>query len=445
LVNDYNLLRSVLDMNNKDERKIAEILSDMQREEIDAKNPDGSTEEEKYTPENTDGPPPSPPDKSDGPENPPGRDEVCARFFLSVNEKDKIPEGRMKRTNVFDVAQWELSQGKMQVSYTKSKNHKIPEQVDGERKGYFYRATVNIKGNEMISIPTIVYGDWISSYSTTPEVKVDFYTNDLGERFVKSPVDIILTYIVGIDKPISAVMKHGPGSPTAIKGISLSKLKSEPEYEEKMGIIDSDIKELCKDFLDNDPNPPPQSSDYGTWVKNYWKWFAFNEDSSGKRHDPCAYQYDEEANRKLDDGDNTFNAMKLRMGACRHKASGFFCLATYAGVPCHYVTNDCHAFVEVWVPGIGWNMYDLGGCSPPGQDPDDQPLDPDKKWEEPPDSAQDPPPKPDDPEVNESDLLTKQINAIATKAQKEGVGCDIASLIKGLWEDVRVNKKGRFF
>lgn len=446
MANDYNLLRSVLNMNDDDDKKMAEILSDMQREEIDANIPDGSPEDEEYTPEKTEGKPIKPKEGMDEiPPNPPGRDEVCARFFLQINEKDKIPEARMKRTNVYDVAISSVEG----VSYTKRKrtSTRKPEEIDGEREGYFYKATVNIKGGEMITIPGIVYGDWISSYSTNPEgIKVDFFKNNLGQRYVLSPTDIVLTYIVGIDKQISAVMKHGPGSPTAIKGISMSDLKTHPEYEDNMSVIDDAIREKCKDFMDNDPNPPINVEDYATWVKNYWKWFGFNETPQGKKgNDPCAYQHDEDANQKLESGDNTFNAMKLRLGACRHKASGFFVLATYAGVPCHYITNDCHAFVEIWVPGIGWNMYDLGGCSPPGQDPQDEPLDPDKKWEAPPDSPQNPPPKPDDPNINGADLLTKQINAIATKSKKEGVGCDVGELIKGLWDDANTNKRGRFF
>lgn len=56
-----------------------------------------------------------------------------------------------------------------------------------------------------------------------------------------------------------------------------------------------------------------------------------------------------------------------RKGVCRHRALGFMVIATSLGVPCRYVMNDAHAFIEVWAPlpdGRGtWQRVDLGGGS----------------------------------------------------------------------------------
>jgi hypothetical protein len=51
-------------------------------------------------------------------------------------------------------------------------------------------------------------------------------------------------------------------------------------------------------------------------------------------------------------------------GVCRHRAFAFLVTALAAGIPTRYVTNEAHAFVEVWLPGgQGWARVDLGGAA----------------------------------------------------------------------------------
>ena len=56
--NDYNLLRSVLDMNKDDDVSIAEVLSSLESDEVSSKTPEARGGDDEYTPENTEGPPP---------------------------------------------------------------------------------------------------------------------------------------------------------------------------------------------------------------------------------------------------------------------------------------------------------------------------------------------------------------------------------------------------
>lgn len=49
-------------------------------------------------------------------------------------------------------------------------------------------------------------------------------------------------------------------------------------------------------------------------------------------------------------------------GCCRHRAYAFMVTAQAAGVPTRVVVNEAHAFVEVLVPGRGWQQANLGGC-----------------------------------------------------------------------------------
>jgi len=72
---------------------------------------------------------------------------------------------------------------------------------------------------------------------------------------------------------------------------------------------------------------------------------------------------------------DTFLAVaRAHHGACYERSFAFFITANAIGIPTRLVTNDCHAFVEVYIPPTGWEMIDLGGlgnsssCNPNGYD-----------------------------------------------------------------------------
>jgi hypothetical protein len=52
-----------------------------------------------------------------------------------------------------------------------------------------------------------------------------------------------------------------------------------------------------------------------------------------------------------------------KAGVCRHRSFAFMVTANALGIPTRYVTNEAHAFVEVWFPERGWQRVDLGGAA----------------------------------------------------------------------------------
>jgi hypothetical protein len=52
-----------------------------------------------------------------------------------------------------------------------------------------------------------------------------------------------------------------------------------------------------------------------------------------------------------------------KVGVCRHRAFAFAITAQALGIPARYVTNEAHAFAEVWAPEVGWLRVDLGGAA----------------------------------------------------------------------------------
>jgi hypothetical protein len=54
---------------------------------------------------------------------------------------------------------------------------------------------------------------------------------------------------------------------------------------------------------------------------------------------------------------------RSQRGVCRHRSFAFMVLANALGIATRYVTNEAHAFVEVWLPEKGWRRIDLGGAA----------------------------------------------------------------------------------
>lgn len=66
-----------------------------------------------------------------------------------------------------------------------------------------------------------------------------------------------------------------------------------------------------------------------------------------------------------DTGQALADLVLSQKGVCRHRALGFVIVARSLGIGAHYVSNDAHAFAEVWAPGTdghgAWQRIDLGG------------------------------------------------------------------------------------
>ncbi len=61
---------------------------------------------------------------------------------------------------------------------------------------------------------------------------------------------------------------------------------------------------------------------------------------------------------------NTYADLTIsQRGVCRHRSYAFVITALALGLPARYVTNEAHAFVEVWIPRLGWIRLDLGGAA----------------------------------------------------------------------------------
>ncbi|MFU8803341.1 MAG: transglutaminase domain-containing protein [Bradymonadaceae bacterium] len=54
---------------------------------------------------------------------------------------------------------------------------------------------------------------------------------------------------------------------------------------------------------------------------------------------------------------------KEKVGVCRHRSLAFVISSQFLGIPTRYISNEAHAFVEIYWPGQGWRRIDLGGAA----------------------------------------------------------------------------------
>jgi hypothetical protein len=53
------------------------------------------------------------------------------------------------------------------------------------------------------------------------------------------------------------------------------------------------------------------------------------------------------------------------VGACRHRAYAMMLTMQALGIPARFVSNEAHAWVELYIPSSGWSRVDLGGWDVP--------------------------------------------------------------------------------
>jgi hypothetical protein len=67
--------------------------------------------------------------------------------------------------------------------------------------------------------------------------------------------------------------------------------------------------------------------------------------------------------RPSNSGDIYRDLVDAQAGVCRHRSFAFMVTANALGIATRYVSNEAHAFVEVWFPERGWQRIDLGGAA----------------------------------------------------------------------------------
>ncbi len=196
---------------------------------------------------------------------------------------------------------------------------------------------LKVERGKPVSIPSVAAEATILEYRTEPLTSVEFFVDGAGNQFVKADHTGELRLNFLTEAPSAYFGAHViPGDrlqdiPLSLRPPKLPKpvTKVAAQVVAEIGITDD--------------------MDLGEQVA---QMVAYYRGFSAEPLDPAARTNDEYRDISLS-----------RRGVCRHRAFSFVITAQHLGIPARYVFNEAHAFVEVYVPSVGWMRVDLGGSA----------------------------------------------------------------------------------
>ncbi len=193
------------------------------------------------------------------------------------------------------------------------------------------------RGGEAIAIPSVAPEMRILSYETEPKVKLAF-ERDAGDNFWVRAADpraggqLRLVFLV--DAPATYFAPRVPSGVT-LRAVAAGRAAAP---------LPPRVRAAARTILGHLGITP--SMDAGAVLDRLIAHFRAFE--AGTPPAPS--------------GDVYLDLSLSQTGVCRHRAFAFMITANAAGIPARYVTNEAHAFAEVWLPG-GWLRVDLGGAA----------------------------------------------------------------------------------
>lgn len=196
---------------------------------------------------------------------------------------------------------------------------------------------LKVERGKPVSIPSVAAEATILEYRSEPLTSVQFFVDGAGNHFVKADHTGELRLNFLTEAPATYFGAHViPGDrlqdiPLSLRPPKLPKpvTKVAAQVVTAIGITDD--------------------MDLGEQVA---QMVAYYRGFSAEPLDPAARTNDEYRDISLS-----------RRGVCRHRAFSFVITAQHLGIPARYVFNEAHAFVEVYVPSVGWMRVDLGGSA----------------------------------------------------------------------------------
>ena len=227
-----------------------------------------------------------------------------------------------------------------------------PLELSATQHEYVFRGTLLLTGvtDRPIAIPSVAPDANIITYTTAPEISLEFFKDGADNFYVKpqqkqAGIAAMLTFTTSADASyfmfyipddltlddIPETVKHTP--PAAV-------------YSKARLIID----ELG---LTGEKNLKTIVSTLKAYFSNFTEG-----DIPSEEEEPDSY----------------LATARAKHGACYVRSFAFFITANAIGMPCRLITNECHAFVELYIPSREWIRLDLGGlgecncCNPNNSD-----------------------------------------------------------------------------
>ena len=215
-------------------------------------------------------------------------------------------------------------------------------------------------------------GEYIRLPSPSPDsVLLDYYFSPSQIQFFRDGAD---NYYAHCNLQAEGTLYFTFGTNGSYFNLSIPEnLTTTDEPPDLLPPISSNVRESVGWFLNSSDDPGIRNlrneSRLLPIINNLTAYFSNFTEGEGDVPDP-------------QDGQDIYQAIAInKVGACRHRAFAFFVTANALGVPTRYISNEVHAFVEVYIPNgslsaSNWHRIDLGGAGTIGGEEERPPAPP---------------------------------------------------------------------
>jgi len=196
----------------------------------------------------------------------------------------------------------------------------------------------NIAYGDSIAIPSVAPNANIITYSSSsPYLTFDFYKDGADNYYVKSQnyqqgSNVVLTFITSADSSYFTF--------DVPQGLSLNDIPNGVKHTPPATVIAKANLIIGELGLTGETN----LKTIVTKLYNYFSSFTAG-DIPSEQQEPDIY----------------LAIARSKHGACYQRSFAFFVTANSLGLPARLVKNECHAFVEIYIPTHGWERLNLGG------------------------------------------------------------------------------------
>ena len=215
--------------------------------------------------------------------------------------------------------------------------------TDGSRDRFWASLMVELRPGVDVAIPSVAPDMRILSYETQPNVRVTFSKDSADNFYVRSDESSAagqyrLVFLSDADAGYFA-----PELPQ--RRYSVAKVRELAMREGLLPVLPASVLPKARSAI----------NDRG----------LRDTDELGDAFNKLVYYHRAFEAKTIEDptGDVFWDLFSNQAGVCRHRSASFHVVANALGIPTRLVTNEAHAFVEVWFPERGWQRIDLGGAA----------------------------------------------------------------------------------
>lgn len=215
--------------------------------------------------------------------------------------------------------------------------------TDKSRDRFWASLMIELVPGQDVPIPSVAPDMRILSYEAQPEVRVTFSKDSADNFYVRSDESSAagqyrLVFLSDADAGYFA-----PELPR--RAYSVGKVRELAMREGLLPVLPPPVLTMARRAM----------SDRG----------VDEHDDLGDAFNKLVYYFRGFEAKSIDHptGDVFWDLFANQAGVCRHRSSTFMITANALGIPTRLVTNEAHAFVEVWFPERGWQRVDLGGAA----------------------------------------------------------------------------------